>query len=287
LICPLCGETYQDSVAFCPKDGAALTSGPNRAADDLIGETVSGRFVIKEKIGSGGMGVVYRAHQHMVDRDVALKILPQSFAGDHAAERRFFNEARAISKLRHRNIVTLFDFGRTNQGDLYIAMEYVAGRPLSRVIREGPMELELAIHVTREVCLALQAAHENKIVHRDIKPDNIMLVEAQDGGRPQVRVLDFGIAKEGGDTARLTKTGIVFGTPEYFSPEQARGIQTDGRSDIYSVGCVLWEMLAGRRPFSGSNAAAIVYQHIHEPPPSLRAEFPMRRYPKDLDEFVR
>ena len=145
--CPLCGGDFPDGVAFCPQDGSALLSETVRAAGDLVGEFIADRYRILEKIGTGGMGVVYRARQKLLDRDVALKVLPLALASDHGAQRRFFNEARAISKLRHRNIITLFDFGRTQQGYLYIAMEFVEGLPLSRLIRKGPIAYDLALHI--------------------------------------------------------------------------------------------------------------------------------------------
>lgn len=285
LICPICGDRYPDDATFCSKDGGELISIRSAHSDSLVGNTIADRYHVTEQIGVGGMGVVYKARQKLLDRWVAVKVLPRELASDKKAETRFFNEAKAISQVRHPNIVTLFDFGRAKDGNLYIVMEYVEGEALAARVRQGPLPAPDAVHIALQVMSALDEAHRAGIVHRDIKSENVMLERLEDG-RERVRVLDFGIAKSEGST-RLTKTGMVFGTPEYFSPEQARGQETDARTDIYSLGVLFFEMLCGERPFTGATPAAVVYQHLHEAPRSLTESFPSLGIPKTLDDYVR
>jgi serine/threonine-protein kinase len=285
LICPICGDRYPDESTFCSKDGGELISIRSARSDSLIGNTIADRYHVTEQIGVGGMGVVYKARQKLLDRWVAVKVLPQELASDKKAETRFFNEAKAISQVRHPNIVTLFDFGRAKDGNLYIVMEYVEGEALAARVRQGPLPPPDAVHIALQVMSALDEAHRAGIVHRDIKSENVMLERLEDG-RERVRVLDFGIAKSEGST-RLTKTGMVFGTPEYFSPEQARGQEIDARTDIYSLGVLFFEMLCGERPFTGATPAAVVYQHLHEAPRSLVEAFPSLGIPQTLDDYVR
>lgn len=283
LYCPVCNARYQDDATFCPKDGASLLSPGHDNPASMIGATIADRYEVIAQIATGGMGVVYKARQKMLDRYVALKVLPRDLGGDPDTERRFFNEARAISQLRHPHIVTLFDFGRTPDRKLFIAMEYVNGESLAETISHRPLPLTSAVRIADQVLDALGEAHQQGIVHRDIKPDNVML-EVR-GGRIHVRLLDFGIAKNELDTARHTKTGIVFGTPEYISPEQVLGDDLDHRADLYAVGLLLFEMLSGERPFGGSGTA-IAYKHAHDPTPSLLERYPDLPIPAALDALV-
>ncbi len=281
--CPVCHTRYDEGETFCARDGAELQEPGHGHAGNLIGTTVADRYEVVAQIATGGMGVVYKARQKMLDRSVALKVLPKELSNDPDTERRFFNEARAISQLRHPHIVTLFDFGRTVDRKLFIAMEYVNGEPLAVHIENRPLPVDTAIRIADQILDALSEAHRAGIVHRDIKPDNVML-EVR-GGRLFVRLLDFGIAKSDFDTARLTKTGIVFGTPEYISPEQVLGKPSDHRADLYAVGLVLFEMLSGHRPYGGSGTA-IAYKHGHDPVPSLLKKFPGLDVPPTLDALI-
>lgn len=281
--CPVCNARYQEGATFCPKDGATLLVSGHDNPASLVGSTIADRYEVVAQIATGGMGVIYKARQKLLDRYVALKVLPRELSNDPDTERRFFNEARAISQLRHPHIVTLFDFGRTADRKLFIAMEYVKGEPLAEHISTRPLPLASTVRIADQVLDALEEAHRMGIVHRDIKPDNVML-EVR-GGRVHVRLLDFGIAKSELDTARHTKTGIVFGTPEYISPEQVLGEPLDHRADLYAVGLLLFEMLSGQRPFGGSGTA-IAYKHAHDPIPSLLERFPDLPVPAALDALV-
>ena len=284
FVCPICDTRYLENLNHCPDDGAELVALQSTHPRDLVGETIADRYEVIEHIAIGGMGVVYKARQKMVGRNVAIKILPRELAHDTDTERCFFNEARAISQLRHPNIVTLFDFGRTEARDLFIVMEYVKGDPLSAHLERGPMPLESVVQIAEQICSALEEAHRVGIIHRDVKPDNVMLeVRA---GRLHVRLLDFGIAKSDIDTARQTRTGVVFGTPEYISPEQVLGRVVDARADLYGVGLILYEMLSGARPFEGSGSA-IAYKHAHDPVPVVAERHPDLGIPAQLSELVR
>ncbi len=281
--CPVCNARYDEGETFCARDGAELVGAGHGHAGNLVGTTIADRYEVVAQIATGGMGVVYKARQKMLDRYVALKVLPKELSNDSDTERRFFNEARAISQLRHPHIVTLFDFGRTADRKLFIAMEYVNGEPLAVHIENRPLPVGSAVRIADQVLDALAEAHRAGIVHRDIKPDNVML-EVR-GGQLFVRLLDFGIAKSDFDTARLTKTGIVFGTPEYISPEQVLGRPSDHRADLYAVGLLLFEMLSGHRPYGGSGTA-IAYKHGHDPVPSLLQKFPTLDVPPVLDALI-
>jgi serine/threonine protein kinase len=318
----MCGRRFPDDRAptVCPDDGSPLiamgqpggrTSGSRRPVSaplppspapqrprhtgpvvlrplgsaSMIGATVANRYVIEEKIGSGGMGVVYRARQLLVDRAVALKILPRDLADDAAAAKRFTNEAKAISQLRHPNIVTLYDFGLVEDGRPFIAMEFVDGRTLTELIKAGPLDISLAVGIVRQVACALQAAHDMGIIHRDIKADNVM-IERRLIGADQVRVLDFGIARQQGADQRLTQTGIVYATPQYCSPEQALAQPLDARSDLYSLGVLFFEMLSGRLPFTDKLGPLLLHKHINEAAPRLSAVVPELGLPPAVDRLV-
>jgi eukaryotic-like serine/threonine-protein kinase len=228
---------------------------------------LSNRYEIDAVLGQGGMAKVFKGSDRVLSRTVAVKVLSPQFAGDDQFVSRFRREAQAAAGLNHPNIVSVFDTG--DQGDVhYIVMEYVEGRTLRDAIRQGgPLLPERAVEITEEVARALGAAHEAGLVHRDVKPGNIMLTS--DGS--EVKVMDFGIARTtSGDT--LTQTAAVLGTASYLSPEQAQGQSVDARTDIYSLGCVLYEMLTGRPPFTGDSPVSIAYKHVKEdpvPPTSL------------------
>ena len=243
---------------------------PNRSGR-RVPQTLAGRYEIDRRVGVGGMADVYLAEDTRMGRKVALKILHPQYAGDESFVERFRREALSAAKLQHPNIVQIYDSGR--QGDFnFIVMEYVEGKSLKdHLAQEGPLEISDAGRIAREVLTALAYAHRAGLVHRDIKPGNILLSE--DG---KVQVTDFGIARaEAGST--MTQTGTILGTAYYLSPEQAQGLQLDGRSDIYSLGVVVYEMLTGRRPFEGDSPVSIAYKHVREmprPASSHRADVP-------------
>jgi serine/threonine-protein kinase len=226
----------------------------------MLGKVFNQRYRLKEKLGSGGMAEVYLADDLLLGREVAVKVLYAQYAADPAFIQRFRQEAQSAANLNHPNIVNIYDWG--NEGDLYyIVMEYVEGRDLKEILRsEGRLLPERAAEIAAEVCAALQFAHRGNLVHRDIKPHNIFITNSG-----QVKVMDFGIAREG-NGGGITQTGMVMGTPQYISPEQAQGLAVDGRSDIYSLGVVLYEMLTGQVPFDDPNPVTITYKQVREDP---------------------
>ncbi len=213
------------------------------------------------------MSTVYRARHEVIGREVAIKVLSASLLSDPASRSRFLREAKAVNRIAHDHIIDISDYGETEDGRLYLVMEYLRGHPLDDVIRrEGPFPVSRAMEIARQVCLALGRAHHAGVVHRDVKPENVFLLERKEGG-DFVKLLDFGLAHVKGE-GRITATGAVFGTPDYMSPEQVRGKGATARSDLYAVGCLLFEMLTSRPPFVGSTAT-VLRGHLHEPPPAL------------------
>ena len=242
--------------------------------DRLIGSVLADKYRILKKIGEGGMGSVYIANQHPIDRKVAVKVLLSKLAEDEVAVKRFEQEAKAISKMQHPNTVTIYDFGKTSEEEderLYIVMEYLRGQTLTQVLRsEGQLPAGRAARIMRQVCASLGDAHAAGIIHRDLKPDNIFLTEVG-GDKDWVKVLDFGVAKlaDSDGAGTLTQTGMIFGTPKYMSPEQAEGRPIDYRADIYALGVVLYELLVGRPPFIADTPVGLLLKHISEPPPAF------------------
>jgi WD40 repeat protein len=231
--------------------------------DDLQGQTI-GQYQILEELGRGGMAVVHRAFQPTLQRYVAIKILPARLAFDLEFVERFVQEARAAANLRHPNIVVIYDVGQ-QAGLYYLVMEYLQGQTLKQLIKqEGPLPPDRVVRIVAQIASALDHAHQEGFIHRDVKPANIFV-----GRDDLVTLTDFGIAKAAWG-AKLTRTGILIGTPEYMSPEQARGEKVDPRTDVYALGVVAYQMLSGREPFSGSTPHAVLYKQVHEPPPPLR-----------------
>jgi serine/threonine-protein kinase len=256
--------------------------------DPYIGRDIlGGQFQILQKIGSGGMGAVYRASQPAMNRMVAVKILHPKLANRKDLVSRFRREARAMSHLTHPNTVKVLLYGELEDGSLYIVMEYLEGRNLNQVVRkEGPLPVERAIPVLIQVCGALQEAHLQGIVHRDLKPENIFL-STNGGLKDYPKVLDFGLAKVTERELRpgsimLTQEGMVFGTPEFMSPEQAQGKVLDARSDIYSLATILYEVLTGKLPFDARTPMEYIQMHVTKPPVPLDDRLPGRRFPAGL-----
>jgi Tol biopolymer transport system component/tRNA A-37 threonylcarbamoyl transferase component Bud32 len=232
----------------------------------MLGRDVIGQYVIQHKIGAGGMGAVYLADQPSMGRSAVIKVLHPWLSRDPEVATRFDNEARAVAKLSDPHIVQLFNYGDMGDGTLFLAMEHLDGRTLSQVLAaEGRLSVERAMHVALQVCEALAEAHRQGVVHRDLKPSNIMLLDKPGG--ELVKVLDFGVAKLAGSSQ--TTTGQPVGTPRYMSPEQLAGKGVDGRSDLYALGLVTYEMLAGQPPFEGKTAQAVLARHVTDPPPPL------------------
>jgi serine/threonine-protein kinase len=264
-----------------------------RPADPFIGrEILGGQFQIVQKIGTGGMGSVYKASQPEMNRMVAIKILHPKLAGRKDLTSRFRREARAMSQLTHPNTVKVFMYGELEEdGSLYIVMELLEGKNLNQTVRkEGPMPVERAIPILVSVCGALQEAHEMGIVHRDLKPENIFL-SAQGGIKDYAKVLDFGLAKVTERQMRpgsiiLTQEGMVFGTPEFMSPEQAQGKTLDAKSDIYSLAVILYEVLTGKLPFEAKTPMEYIQKHVTEPPIPLGQRVAGKTFDPGLDAVL-
>jgi serine/threonine-protein kinase len=290
----LCGRCHREAAPgalFCAFCGTAIV--PEQAAgappDPYIGQTIRGVYFVQQRIGAGGMGVVYKATHVTLDVPVALKILKKALLADASVVQRFHREARAASRLRHPNVIGVTDFGQTDDGALFMAMEHVAGKSLARAIaEESPLSEARVVRIGSQILSALEEAHANQILHRDLKPENVML-ESRREEPDLVKVLDFGIAKiqmPGEGQSTLTQAGLVCGTPGYMSPEQWSGEQLDARSDLYAVGVILYEMLTGKTPFDVTTPMELLRKHLTERPvaPSLRR--PDRPMSLDLELLV-
>jgi len=269
--CPKCGIEYPDTTTLCPSDGIALET----TDDPLIGKVLTGKYRIDEKLSEGGMGAVYRGTHVLMDKTVAIKVLRPSLAADEKIVARFSREARAASRITHPNALSVTDFGESEDGIVFLVMEFLSGRTLKDVIREqGPLPLQRVVEISYQVADALKAAHDQGVVHRDLKSDNIMLISTAVG--EHAKVLDFGIAKiNEPDTpdSELTAPNLVIGTPQYMSPEQcSQAGEIDSRSDIYSFGVILYEMLVGHVPFTGESPTIVMMRHLQDPVPSVLDE---------------
>jgi serine/threonine protein kinase len=265
-VCPTCNKKFHEDLTNCPDDGSPLFISETKT--DLVGKEIDGRFKVIKLLGTGGMGSVYLAKQFSVDRNVALKVLRKELVGDATIAKRFFIEAQAASKLRHPNTIIVYDFGQTKEGMLYIAMEYLDGKSLRDMLNDqGALPLAKAVKVITQVADSLSEAHRINIIHRDLKPENIFLTTMGEGGEMDfVKVLDFGIAKVTSQqgTTQLTKTGAIAGTPYYMSPEMILGEKVDARADIYAMGIIFYEMLAGLPPFMHETPMMVMMKHLHE-----------------------
>ncbi|MBX7222151.1 MAG: protein kinase [Blastocatellia bacterium] len=272
-------------MVFCPFDGEVLEE---KEIDPLIGRKVDGKYLIESKIGEGGMGAVYRAKHIMMDHAVAIKVLHATLVADKTAVARFQREAQAAARIKHPNAVTVTDFGVTEDNIIYIVMELFLGQSLREMLeKQRRLDWEQAVEITRQACAALDAAHRSGVIHRDVKPDNIV-IEHRPGQGDVVKVLDFGIAKlkdEAQNTAgNLTRQGVIIGSPHYLSPEQCQSANLDARSDVYSFGVVLYEMLTGEVPFTANTPVAVALKHANEIPRSMRVDHP--EIPEVLDKVV-
>ena len=293
LHCPTCGRHYSPGVQFCPEDNSPLQADATIAdaapPDPLIGHTLDDKYLIEERMGIGGMGTVYRARHLLIDRAVAVKVLNPRFVEDEAAQTRFRREAKAAGRLQHPNAVTVTDFGQTTDGYVYIVMELLLGRNLRDVLaKEAPLDPARAVSMMLQVTAAVFAAHQAGIIHRDLKPANIFIV--QNSEVPSVvKVLDFGIAKLAAesldeDDPTITMVGAMIGTPRYMSPEQCNGEELTPAADVYSLGVILYEMLTGMVPFSGSTPLAIALKHSSDAPRAPREIVPS--IPIELEQVV-
>jgi len=281
-ICPVCSTEYADDVKFCPNDGQTLRS-TTRAAD-LVGQIVADRYHVVKKLGEGGMGQVYLAEHVKMGRRSAIKVMNPAMVHDPDAVARFNREASNASRINHPNVCAIYDFGETVDGLIFLAMEFIEGEPLTDLLeREGALSMSRATAIFLQTADALQAAHELGIVHRDLKPDNIMLTKAT------VKVVDFGIAKAiGGDESgqKVTKTGLVIGTPEFMSPEQLSGDKLDGRSDLYALALVLYRMLTGKLPFEATTAQEVMVKRLTDDPLTLADARPDLSFPPGLQQVL-
>jgi serine/threonine-protein kinase len=281
--CPTCGREFPDNVKFCPNDGQTLRAKSPTA--DLVGQVVADRYHILKKLGEGGMGAVYLGEHVKMGRKSAIKVMAAAMSQDPDAVSRFNREAANASRISHPNVCQVYDFGETPEGLIYLAMEFIEGHSLKDLVeREGALPAARACSIIRQAADALQAAHDLGIVHRDIKPDNIMVVQARDGS-DVVKVVDFGIARAvGGDEPgqKVTKTGLVVGTPEYMSPEQLSGDKLDGRTDIYSLALVLYRLLTGTLPFEADSAQEVMIKRLTDEPLPLEQARPDVEFPAKL-----
>jgi serine/threonine-protein kinase len=298
-VCPACRTDYGGGEVFCPVDATRLvttsqmTASPLDPDDPLIGTVLAGRYVIERRIGEGGMGLVYEGLHRDIDKRVAVKVLRDDLSRRPEVVARFRREARSASRIGHENIVDISDFGETTRGASYFVMEFLEGEDLANVLgREGNISAERACNIVLQCCRALSATHEKGIVHRDIKPENIFLT-LRDGVDDFVKIVDFGIAKmsdietDGAPGRKLTKTGMIFGTPEYMSPEQAAGKELDHRVDVYALGIILYECISGRVPYEGDTFMGVLTQHLFAELPSIHDTNPNAHLSEELELVIR
>src|SRR5690554_534270 len=285
LFCPECGEYYEDSLSVCPTDGVRLYA-LDATQTPLIGEVLEGRFRIESLLGSGGMGAVYRAVQTSVGRDVAVKILHADFEDDQAALERFFREAKFVSELTHPSIVRVIDFGQEPRLKvLYLVMELIEGPTLDTLIRGARLDLNFALEIAYQICGGLTDPHASDVVHRDLKPANLFVNPVSDGSI-QVKICDFGIARALTRATRLTVEGGICGTPAYMSPEQASDLPLDPRTDLYSLGVILYQMLTGWLPFDAPSSLQLMLKHVQETPPPFAEILGNEPLPASVERLV-
>jgi serine/threonine-protein kinase len=286
--CPQCGREREPIFRFCPQCGFPIEQIDSVPADPLVGRVLGNAYVLLERVGSGGMGAVYRAEQRTLGRTVAVKVIHGHLLHDPSVSDRFFNEAHAASRLSHPNVVSVIDFGKTDDGLPYLVMEFLRGPDLRTVMQaDGRMDIPKALEILRQILEALAEAHALQIVHRDLKPANVVLEATRLGG-DFVKVVDFGLAKilQGSAERALATGGLVRGTPTYMAPEQAKGGIIDPRTDIYAVGVTLFELLTGRPPFDSTSPMELMLDHVHRAPPDPRDVAPDREISDALATMV-
>ncbi len=290
--CDACGHENIDGARFCAHCGGLMPVEPEKGQDAMIGQLIGGRYRVTGVLGEGGMGIVYVGEQQMGStvRKVAIKTLHQHLSKDPAVLARFHRECGTVAQLEHPNTIKFYDFGATADGTLYIAMEFVSGKPLADVLQEGPLSPDRVIKIMRQVCGALDEAHMQGIIHRDLKPENIVLTNRA-GETDFVKVLDFGIAArtESADAqkeAKLTQQGMVLGTPPYMSPEQFTGKALDARSDIYSLAVMAYEMLTGKLPFEADTPWQWATQHMTAQPIPFEVSAPATSIPEGMRRAI-
>jgi serine/threonine protein kinase len=266
------------------------SSAANPHTDPLLGATINDRFKVLSLIAKGGMGRVYRAEQSPLGRIVALKVLHPNYSGEEDPEfsRRFTLEASVVSRLKHPNTVTVYDYGETAAGVLFMAMELLEGRTLHRLIREeGALDPARATHIALQIARSLREAHGQGVIHRDLKPANVFLIH-HDDDIDFVKVLDFGLVKnlDEAEGESLTKTGLFMGSPKYMAPEQIRGDRCTPATDVYALGVMLFEMLAGKVPFERTNSANLLLAHVNDAVPTMHQVNPLIQVPQALEELV-
>jgi formylglycine-generating enzyme required for sulfatase activity len=312
MICPQCGEELKENARFCSGCGLSFADTPSGRAhapdsagarvDTLLNQVLDGKYFILERLGTGGMGIVYRARRVHIGDEVAVKVLHKQLVANADMLERFRREARAAAQLRHPNIVSIIDLSEARGEDApaYLVMELIEGESLRALLRrEKRLEVERAVSLMRDICAGVGAAHRKGIFHRDLKPDNVIVLQPnEDRERESVKVVDFGIAKlkDAAGITTLTQTGMVIGTPYYMSPEQCRGEALDARADVYSLGAIVYEMLAGVPPFTAETPTGLIARHLFDtasplPPsagvnPALEAVV-MRALAKDREQRQR
>jgi serine/threonine protein kinase len=281
-LCPQCGSEYETGDRFCPRDGSPLR--PKSGGDPLIGRVIADRYLVLARLGEGGMGRVYLAEHVKMTRQCAIKVMNPALMNDSESLARFAREASSAARILHPNVAAVFDYGEADK-IVYLVMEYVDGRSLSSILTDGPLDPRRAIDIARQIADGLSAAHDLGIVHRDLKPDNVIVSSAR-SGKETPKVVDFGIAKALSDSPQdaLTRSGLVIGTPEYMSPEQLLGDPVDPRADIYSLGCILYQMLTGEQPFAAESREQMIRRRLHEAPPHVRDVLP--ELPRRLDTLI-
>ena len=284
-LCPTCGTEYPANARFCDRDGTALRSQGGGA--DLVGSIIAERYHVLKKLGEGGMGQVYLAEHVKMGRKSAVKVMNPGMVNDADAISRFNREAANASRINHPNVAGIYDFGETPEGLIYLAMEFIEGESLTSLVeRNGALPPMRAANIAKQAADGLQVAHEMGIVHRDLKPDNIMIAKNRDGS-DCVKVVDFGIAKAAGaENQKVTKTGLVVGTPEYMSPEQLAGDKLDGKSDIYSLALVAYNMLTGKLPFEGETAQESMIMRLTDDPRPLSVTKPDTSWPAEVQAVM-
>ncbi|MCW5822021.1 MAG: serine/threonine protein kinase [Cyanobacteria bacterium TGS_CYA1] len=296
-LCLECNIHFLEDFDSCPNDGGQLVHVEN---DPLLGKLVGEKYRILNQVGKGSMAIVYKAIQESTGRKMAVKMLHQHLGSKLESVKRFHREAKAVSSLNHKNIIRLYDFGLMPDGQPYIVTEFLAGTSLAELLRlRGILTVKEALPFMEQVCAGVGEAHRCRVIHRDLKPDNIVMqsidlsapVDDPDLIKPNsVRVVDFGVSKmwseAGSSSASLTMEGKVCGSPAYMSPEQCKGLETDYRSDIYSLGIVFFEVLTGQRPFFANDLMALMLMHVNKEPPSIGEVMPEITFPPALSGVI-